>query len=83
MTGSTPKARIGDAIVCPQGHKAGHFIKDAPADGPIRLHMLVFAGPKLFKLQAYACCDCEEPVAFLIEKGGADWKVRTPLGWIE
>ncbi len=64
MTGSTPKARAGDAIVCPQGHKAGHFIKDAPADGPIRLHMLIFDGPKLFKLQAYACCDCEEPWCF-------------------
>ncbi len=83
MTGATPKARAGDAIVCPQGHKAGHFTKDVPAKRPIRLYMLVFDGPKLFKLQAYACCDCGEPVAFATEKDGADWKVRTPLGWIE
>ena len=83
MKGDTLKARIGDAIVCPQGHKAGHFIKDAPADRPIRLHMLSLAGPTLFRLRAYGCCDCDEPVAFEVDTEERVWKVRTPLGWIE
>lgn len=83
MTGGGPKARVGDAVVCPQGHKAGHFTRDVPADRPIRLHMLSLAGPALFRLRAYGCCDCDEPVAFAVRMSQGGWKVRTSHGWIE
>lgn len=83
MTGSGPKARVGDAIVCPRGHKAGHFTKGAPADRPIRRYMLSLAGPTLFRLHAYGCCDCDEPVAFEVSTDEGAWKVRTSSGWLE
>ena len=83
MTGGSLKACIGDAIVCPRGHKAGQFIRDVSCNQPVRLHMLSLDGPKLFRLHAYSCCDCDEPVAFQIGSAAGTWKVRTPLGWIE
>lgn len=83
MTGGGPKARVGDALVCPQGHKAGHFTRDVPAGQPIRLHMLSLKGPTLFGLHAYGCCDCDEPVAFEVKASEGAWKVRTSSGWLE
>ena len=83
MTEGGPKARVGDAIVCPQGHKAGHFTKDVPAGRSIRRHMLSLAGPALLRLHAYGCSDCDEPVAFEVKMSRGGWKVRTPFGWLE
>ena len=74
---------MGDAVVCPKGHKADHFTKDAPANQPLRLHMLSLAGPALFRLHAYGCCDCDEPVAFEVKASEGAWKVRTASGWLE
>lgn len=81
FTNKNLKARKGDPIICKNGHRVGHFLRDVLQDSKIETDDLEFNADLMHPAHGYQCRACGEPVATFQEKDRS-FSVYRASGWL-